>query len=84
MLFFQFVLFFLFLQHGGYISTSHADDIAFIQLDTPVDVTGHYVRTACFGSRDLIWSSDDVCYASGWGYTKGKSSTFGSAFSLMS
>ncbi|XP_052794352.1 chymotrypsinogen A-like isoform X2 [Mya arenaria] len=57
------------VKHSKYVPTSHMDDVAFVQLDSPVDVSGHYVRTACFGSRDYTWTPADKCYASGWGYT---------------
>lgn len=47
-------------------------DIAFVMLDSPVDVSGHYVRTACYGSRNITWTAADACYASGWGSTLGE------------
>ncbi|XP_052280217.1 chymotrypsinogen B-like [Dreissena polymorpha] len=58
------------VKHGDYNPVTYENDIAFVQLNSPVDITGHYVRTACLGTRDITWTSADACFASGWGYTQ--------------
>ena len=48
-------------------------DIALIRLVNPVDISDHYIRTACLPLSNL--TNDDYshfdCYISGWGSTKG-------------
>ncbi|XP_045215576.2 chymotrypsinogen B-like [Mercenaria mercenaria] len=58
------------VKHTGYSATNNADDIAFVQLDAPVDISGHYIRTACLPDQNQHWTATDKCYVSGWGYTK--------------
>nr|XP_034325153.1 chymotrypsinogen A-like isoform X1 [Crassostrea gigas] len=54
-------------------STNHGlpHDIAVVQLSRTVNVTGHYVRTACLPQDDDVFDDADYCYISGWGYTQG-------------
>ncbi|XP_060603449.1 chymotrypsinogen A-like [Ruditapes philippinarum] len=58
------------IKHSGYTTANNADDVAFIQLDTPVDISGHYIRTACLPEQAQLWTITDECYVSGWGYTR--------------
>ncbi|XP_056022442.1 chymotrypsinogen B-like [Ostrea edulis] len=58
--------------HPDYLpENSLPNDIAMVQLSQPVNVTGHYVRTACLPRGDDVFSDVDRCYISGWGYTQG-------------
>ena len=62
-----------FYQHPSYSPDfGLPNDIALIQLTQRVNVTGHYIRTACFPQDDDVFSDVDYCYISGWGYTQGK------------
>jgi hypothetical protein len=63
---------FLCNKHSGYTTANNADDVTFIQLDTPVDISGHYIRTACLPEQAQLWTITDECYVSGWGYTQSK------------
>ncbi|CAC5389586.1 Anionic trypsin-2 [Mytilus coruscus] len=48
-------------------------DIALIRLVHPVDISDHYIRTACLPISNLT-NIDDInsdCYISGWGSTRG-------------
>ncbi|KAK3098242.1 hypothetical protein FSP39_017537 [Pinctada imbricata] len=47
------------------------NDIALVKLTSPVDISGHYVRTACTPSEVGVFNEQDICYISGWGYTQG-------------
>ncbi|KAL4227332.1 hypothetical protein ACF0H5_012777 [Mactra antiquata] len=64
------------VKHTGYNSHDRLDDFAFIQLDSPVDTSGQYVRSACLptpGVFNYTWSPTDHCYVTGWGSTKSSS-----------
>ncbi|XP_061168955.1 chymotrypsinogen A-like [Saccostrea echinata] len=60
------------LIHPNY-SPEHGlpNDIALVQLSQPVNLAGHYVRTACLPQKDDVFTDTDHCYISGWGYTQG-------------
>ncbi|XP_069128547.1 chymotrypsinogen A-like [Argopecten irradians] len=47
------------------------NDIALVKLDGAVDITGHYVRTACLPEIMDVFDGNDHCVISGWGNTMG-------------
>lgn len=67
-------MFSFFFQHPGYMRASNfPNDIALLQLDEPVDVTGRFVRHACLPDREFELGEDWNCWISGWGETRGLS-----------
>ena len=58
--------------HQNYTHGGHANDIAMVKLQSPVDLSRPNVSVAClplFGDRP--YNSSDTCYVTGWGDTKG-------------
>jgi len=60
-------------KHPDYSESSSGlpNDIALVKLDTQVNITGNYVRTACLPQLHDIFDQNDDCSISGWGNTMG-------------
>ncbi|KAK6978737.1 hypothetical protein BgiMline_019672 [Biomphalaria glabrata] len=60
------------ISHPDYVRTSNfPNDIALLELDTPVDLTSGEVQTACLPEKTLPLGSGTQCWISGWGETRG-------------
>ena len=59
--------------HPQYVSSQNKNDIAMIKLSKPLDINGHYTRTACLpDTSDLPdFYKTSECYTTGWGKTQG-------------
>ena len=63
--------------HRQYIAGNHANDIALVWLQHPVNMLGTNVNTVClpvYGEQPF--TSADTCFVTGWGETKGYLSYF--------
>ncbi|KAH9495531.1 hypothetical protein Btru_013515 [Bulinus truncatus] len=60
------------ISHPDYVRTSNfPNDIALLELDTPVDLTSGDVQTACLPDINMPLGAGTKCWISGWGETRG-------------
>ncbi|GFN91395.1 chymotrypsin-like elastase family member 1 [Plakobranchus ocellatus] len=60
------------VSHPGYIRTSNfPNDLALLELDSPVDVASGDVGLACLPDTNFDLSPGSNCWISGWGETRG-------------
>ncbi|XP_013420480.1 neurotrypsin-like [Lingula anatina] len=64
------------VMHSQYNVRPHANDIAMLKLDTPVNMASPYVNTACLPDANEVFDSHDTCFVTGWGSTQGTSYGF--------
>ncbi|GFR78550.1 tryptase-2-like [Elysia marginata] len=61
------------ISHPGYVQTSNfPNDVALLELDSPVDLTSGQVQVACLPDIDFDLSPGTECWISGWGETRGQ------------
>ncbi|CAG5117853.1 unnamed protein product, partial [Candidula unifasciata] len=60
------------ISHPEYFRSSNfPNDVALLELDSPVDLTSGDVQTACLPDSDFPLTPGTNCWISGWGETRG-------------
>ncbi|KAM7387642.1 hypothetical protein PAMA_009992 [Pampus argenteus] len=54
------------IKHPNYDSNTNDNDIALLQLSSPVDFT-NYIRPVCLAASGSVFSAGTTCWVTGWG-----------------
>lgn len=54
------------IRHEGYDSTTNDNDIALLQLSSPVEFTS-YIRPVCLAAQGSSFDAGTSCWVTGWG-----------------